>query len=125
MIISLLAQYELLERTAHHLSTLDLFHLALTCTDLYKLIRESDAIFERLKREALCDGHGLSARQNFSGLYAPDYYYHEDGHLWKCLYDEELEIRVWNRKCDAADALPCLKCGVNVCEVRAPCFLRL
>lgn len=32
-------------------------------------------------------------------------------------YDEEIEVRVWNLKCDAANALPCLKCGTNVCGV--------
>jgi hypothetical protein len=33
-------------------------------------------------------------------------------------FDEELEVRVWNIKCDETDALPCSKCEMNVCEVR-------
>lgn len=28
----------------------------------------------------------------------------------------EIEVRLYARRCDAAGALPCLRCGVNVCE---------
>jgi hypothetical protein len=117
-VVFLLSQFELLERTAQHLSTLDLLHLASTCSELYTLIRQSEPIFNRLKRVALCDGHGLKARQEFQGVYA----LHAWNFVWgkgrKAHYDEELEVRVWNLKCDAVNALPCLRCGVNVCEVR-------
>ncbi|KLO96971.1 uncharacterized protein FFNC_15076 [Fusarium fujikuroi] len=30
--------------------------------------------------------------------------------------DEEIEVRLYNIKCDEAGALPCLKCGINICE---------
>jgi hypothetical protein len=118
--ISLLcSQYELLEYIAQHLSTLDLFHLASTCSELFTVIRKSEPVFNRLRRLCLCDGRGLIARQEFRGIYAlrdTDSTSGRDGG-GKCHYDEELEVRVWNRKCDAANALPCLKCGMNVCEV--------
>lgn len=99
----LCSQYELLELLAQNLSTMDLYHTALTCSELHDLILKSQSGFERLKRVALCDGSGLKARQAY-----------ED--VW-CHFDpQEVEIRLWNLKCDEAGALPCLKCGINVCE---------
>jgi hypothetical protein len=68
--LTLVSQYELLEITASHLSTIDLLNLALTCSQLYNQIRKSEAIFERLKRVALCDGRGLKLRQEYRGLYS-------------------------------------------------------
>jgi len=117
-IVHLLLQYELLERTAQHMSTLDLLNLASTCFKLYTLIRRSENVFNRLKRLALCDGHGLKERQDFSGIYK----IHSNAYLWgptgrKPYNDEEIEVRLYNLKCDAANALPCIKCEVNVCEV--------
>ena len=116
-ILFLLLQYELLEGIAQHISTLDLLHLASTCSELYTIIRQSEPIFNRLKRVALCDGHGLKARQEFQGIYALYTMGFVRGKGRKANYDEELEVRVWNLKCEAANALPCLRCGVNVCEV--------
>lgn len=98
------------------MSTLDLFHLALTCSEYYRVIRTPDEIFHRLKRLALCDGRGLIERQEFKRLHAPSGSDHWSGNR-TAVYDEELEVQVWNRKCDAANALPCLRCQVNVCEV--------
>ncbi|KAH7418522.1 hypothetical protein BKA64DRAFT_590562 [Cadophora sp. MPI-SDFR-AT-0126] len=114
-ILSMLSQYELLERVAHYLTPRDLFHLASTNVQLYTLILKSEPIFARLKRVTLCDGHGLTMRQDFRG---PLYELYTGPYLERIgpPYDEELEVRVWNLKCDAANALPCLKCEVNVCE---------
>jgi hypothetical protein len=120
-ITSLFSQYELLTETSQYLSTLDLLHLASTCSQLHSLIRKSEPVWDHLKREALCDGHGLQARQDFKRIYElaePDDFIFGDGR--KARYDEEVEVRVWNAKCDQANALPCLKCGVNVCEVCIP-----
>jgi hypothetical protein len=64
------SQYGILLQLARHLSTLDLFHLALTCRELYGHIRSSVSIFKHLKRVATCDGRGLKLRQDFGGLYA-------------------------------------------------------
>ena len=117
-ITSLFSQYELLTETSKYLSTLDLLHLASTNSELYALIRKSEHVWDHLKRKALCDGNGLKARQEFSRIYAlaePDDFIFGDGR--EARYDEEVEVRVWNLKCDAANALPCLKCGINVCEV--------
>lgn len=117
-IVALLSQYELLEKMAHFLSALDLFHLASTNSNLYILIRKTEPIFDRLKSVALCDGHGLKIRQEFGGIYQ----LHTEDYIWgraqgrKAKYDEELEVRVWNLNCDSANGLPCLRCRVNVCE---------
>ncbi len=117
-IIALLSQYELLERTANYISTLDLFHLALVNQELYTLIRNSEPIFDRLKSVALCDGHGLKMRQDFKGIYelGPEDFIWGKGR--KAHYDEELKVRVWNLRCDSTNGLPCNRCAVNVCEVR-------
>lgn len=116
----LLSQYELLERTSHHLSALDLFNLALTCHNLYSLILESPPVFNKLKRLTICSGQGLHKRQTFTGLYKPDQYEFIDQHMYGPSYDEEIEVRLFNIKCDTYNALPCLKCGVNICEVHPP-----
>lgn len=57
---SLLSQYELLSRTASHLSAADLFNTALTCQALYSIILNSPAIFTKPKRLNICDGRGLA-----------------------------------------------------------------
>jgi hypothetical protein len=117
-VLFLLSQYELLERLAQYLRTVDLINLALTCSEYYGRIRQSEQIFERLKRVALCDGRGLKSRQEFSGEFALS-----DRHFkWgpcgrKANYDEEVEVRVWNLRCDATNPLPCLRCDINACEV--------
>jgi len=116
MVLSLLSQYELLEWIARHLSTIDLFYLSLTCSEVYQIVRQSETVFQRLKRLSLCDGRGLKARQEFKGLQRP-YYFYDEGKGYRANYDEEIEVRVWNLKCDATNALPCSKCGINVCEV--------
>jgi hypothetical protein len=57
-----------------------------------------------------------------SATISPEYIHLGIRHLWDELTDgprweEEIEVRLWNIKCDPYDALPCLKCGINVCEV--------
>ena len=96
-IFFLLSQYELLERTAQHLSALDLLNLALTCSEVHGIVRESEPVFERLKRVTLCDGHGLKARQQFQSLYAPCHYY-VNGKGRQAIYDEEIEVRSEERR---------------------------
>lgn len=102
-LIHICSQYGLLELLAQNLSTMDLYHTALTCSKLYDLILRSPKGFERLTRVALCDGSGLAARQTY-----------ED--LWRYYDPQEIEVKVWNTRCDETVGLPCLKCGVNVCE---------
>ncbi len=118
--MSLLSQYTILTRAAEYLSTLDLFHLAIASSDFYAIILHSAPVFNRLKSTALCDGTGLKERQEFRGIYAlnsdKDCRWGPTGR--RPCYDEELEVRVWNLKCDATNALPCRDCGINVCEVR-------
>ncbi|TVY58833.1 hypothetical protein LCER1_G001025, partial [Lachnellula cervina] len=116
-LLSLLSQYNILTKTAEYLSTLDLLYLSLANSRFYAVILQSPPIFTRLKLTALCDGTGLIARQNFQGIYyalRPEDFVMGKGR--KAHYDEELEVRVWNLKCDAANALPCLSCGINECR---------
>lgn len=68
-IAALTSQYQLLELTSSYLTAVDLLNLALTCSRLYTDIRKSEAIFDRLKRVAICDGQGSKARQEYRGLY--------------------------------------------------------
>jgi hypothetical protein len=113
----LLTQYPILSTLSTHLSAIDLFNLALTSTTHYDQILSSPTVFRTLTRQALCPGTGLLARQNLAGPYT----IHQRSYIWgptgrRAHYDEEIEVRLYNTKCDAANALPCLKCNVNVCE---------
>ena len=113
----IISQYGLLKCMALCLSALDLFNVGLTCHDLYSCILRSKPVFCKLKRLAICDGRGLNKRQNFVGLYKSLSGDIAKSYLGGPRFDEEVEVRLYNLKCDASNALPCLKCGVNVCEV--------
>lgn len=109
-LLSILSQYSILTTTAQYLSTLDLFHLGLANSELHGIILQSTPLFNNLKLTALCDGRGLIERQEFIGVYA---LVHPDDFVWgrtgkRAHYEEELEVRVWNIKCDLVNALPCL-----------------
>lgn len=113
---TLTAQYPILTHLASFLSTLDLYHLSLTSKHFHSHILASKSIFNTLKRSALCDGRGLKQRQNFEGPYRLgrwNYIWGKGSKIWA---DEPIEVRLWNLKCDEAGALPCRRCGVNVCE---------
>lgn len=139
-ILYLLSQYELLEILAENLSTLDLYNLGLSCREVHGRILKSKATFNHVKCLCLCDGHGLKVRQEFSGICdLPDYIYRKPVSqtveqqssrpilslpswappppIQSASFDQEIEVRVWNLNCDAANALPCVRCKVNVCEV--------
>lgn len=109
----LLSQYPILTTLSSHISTLDLHHLALASRACHSAVRRN---FDSLKRTCLCDGHGLAQRHAFSGPYAirpGAYTWGKTRKIWK---DEPIEVCLWNTTCDAAGALPCRKCGINVCE---------
>lgn len=115
-IVDLLSSYSILSSLAPWLSTLDLHSLSLISRSAYTYIRSSETIFNFLTRQSLCDGRGLAVRQAFQGLYhqSPmpgrwDINPHLSG-------DEEIEVYLYNVKCDEAQALPCIKCGINICE---------
>lgn len=111
-LLSLFSQYEILLRTAQYLTIHDLISLGSASKEAHSLILKSDSIFSRLKRTSLCCGHGLKARQDFIYPYNLEITFRRN----LPQHDEELEVRVWNLKCDATNALPCLKCNINVCE---------
>lgn len=110
-LIHLFSQYELLELAAQSLSTLDLYHTALTCSTLYTLIRTPDAKFQRLKRVNTCDGKGLAARQESPKVWATIHALVNSLSIPKA----EIKVRIFE-DCNGRGALPCIKCGINVCE---------
>ncbi|KAI2468754.1 hypothetical protein F4781DRAFT_249452 [Annulohypoxylon bovei var. microspora] len=113
VLLDLVGQYPVLESLSSYLSTLDLFHLGLTCRDYHAHILSSTKVFEALRRRSLCDGRELRRRQDV-------WSYPRVNYMWgtgrKIHRDEEIEVKLFATRCDAAGALPCRKCGINVCE---------
>ncbi|KAI1394305.1 uncharacterized protein F4822DRAFT_44831 [Hypoxylon trugodes] len=107
----LIGQYPILTTIASYLSSVDLLHLGLACRDFHALILSSTKGFEALRRDCLCDGSGLRRR-----LDAWRHYKYKWGSTRRILQDEEIEVRLFAVKCDEAGALPCVKCGINICE---------
>ncbi|KAK1718077.1 uncharacterized protein BDZ83DRAFT_586224 [Colletotrichum acutatum] len=112
----LISSYPILSILAEYVSALDLFHLAQTNRNHHAHILGSRTIFEKLRSLCLCDGRGLVQRQNFSGRYCPNYWTLLCGLPPMVVGDEEIEVKLYNVKCDEAGALPCRRCGINVCE---------
>ncbi|KAI0382293.1 hypothetical protein F5Y04DRAFT_253418 [Hypomontagnella monticulosa] len=107
VLLDLINQYPILTTLASYLSTLDLFHLGLTSHAFHSPILSSPSVFAVLRRDCLCDGRGLRHREN-----ARNYPY-----FWGQIHqDEEIEVRLFATQCDEAGALPCRKCGINICE---------
>ncbi|KAH7325604.1 hypothetical protein B0I35DRAFT_347608, partial [Stachybotrys elegans] len=113
-----LGHYPILKTLAEYLSTLDLFHLSLTCRSHHALILAPTQVFDALKRGSLCDGRGLQRRiqhlERRRWMYKWDLFVRTMG-------DEEIEVYLYTRKCDEAGALPCLRCGINICEQCREC----
>lgn len=120
--IDLISQYPVLIHFASHLSARDLYSLASTTSAFRHLLLSSPRLLIILKRHSICSGRGLLHRQNFTGRHADPYpmirevYSSAYRRLPTCQADEEVEVRVWAKECDAYNALPCVKCSVNVCE---------
>ncbi|KPM39546.1 hypothetical protein AK830_g7001 [Neonectria ditissima] len=111
----LISSYGILPTLASWMSTIDLYNLALTNRAHFSHILASP-IFRVLRSQSLCDGHGLIKRQEFRPPYFSDplaglSHEHPD-----MAGDEEIEVFLYNVKCDEAGSLPCIKCGINVCE---------
>jgi hypothetical protein len=115
-LIDLVSAYPALSALSSYLSTLDLFSLGLTSKAYYDCILASRTIFLKLSSQCICDGHGLRDRAACEGLYAFGRWRYTWGTGRKIHQDEEIEVRLFNRRCDASDTLPCCKCGINVCE---------
>ncbi|CAG9945745.1 unnamed protein product [Clonostachys rosea f. rosea IK726] len=112
----LISSYAILPTLATWMSTVDLYNLALTNRTHYSHILGSPTLFKKLRRLCLCDGRGLVKRQNFQRPYYTNRGAGEwtrNSHLYS---DEEIEVKLYNAKCDEGGALPCVKCGINVCE---------
>lgn len=113
---SITTQYPILTCLSSWLSTLDLYHLSLASKHFYTHILANKSVFDRLKRTALCDGRGLKQRQNFEGPFELKDRRYVRGDRRRVWSDEPIEVQLWARKCDEAGALPCRRCGINVCE---------
>jgi hypothetical protein len=113
----IISQYPVLGELSSFLSALDLFHLALTNKINHNYILSSKRIFDVLKRDAICDGTGLSKRQDQVGLYNIGIHHYAWGSERRIWRDEPIEVRLYRIKCDEAGSLPCIKCNINVCEV--------
>ena len=111
-ITDLISQRPILKELARFISTLDLHHLALTCQTHRSYIQRSPTAFEVLRRDCLCDGLGLTRRQIIS-IPKGAYTWGSERVIWQ---DEPIEVRLYNTKCEV-EALPCRKCGINICEV--------
>jgi hypothetical protein len=114
---TLVAQYPVLRHLSSSLSRRDLLNIALTCRTHFSFILSSRNVFEALLRDSLCDGSGLEKRQNFEGLYNLTRRSYSWGRGRKIWQDEPIEVRLYGTKCDEVNALPCVKCGVKICEV--------
>ncbi|KAK1654112.1 hypothetical protein BDP81DRAFT_309052 [Colletotrichum phormii] len=112
----LISSYPILSILAEYVSALDLLHLAQTNHNHHVHILGSRTIFEKLRSLCLCDGRGLIQRQTFSGRYCPNYWTLFCGLSPMVVGDEEIEVKLYNVKCDEAGALPCRRCGINICE---------
>lgn len=110
----LISAYPILRSLASFISSRDLFNLARTCKSNYQNILSSKRTFHALRRHCLCDGLGVLERQNFNGLYFLRgwYVWGDERRIWN---DEPIEVRLYNTKCEV-EALPCCKCGINICE---------
>ncbi|RSL74006.1 hypothetical protein CEP53_000566 [Fusarium sp. AF-6] len=108
---NLISSYSILTTLSSWISTIDLYHLALTSRTHHSFILASPQIFQVLTRQSLCDGRGLADRQEFRGLYK---IYDFDKGSKIIQRDEPVEVRLYNLKCDETSALPCVKCGVNL-----------
>ncbi|CAH0046045.1 unnamed protein product [Clonostachys solani] len=112
----LISSYAILPTLATWVSTVDLYHLALTNRVHHSHILGSPTLFKKLRSFCLCDGRGLIKRQNFQSPYRSIPRAGEwtrNSHLTS---DEEIEVKLYNAKCDEGGALPCVKCGINICE---------
>jgi len=113
---TLVSRHPILHALASFLSTVDLFHLALANRTHYSHILASRATFDTLRCDCLCDGRGLAKRQQFLGKYSLErrsYVWGKERKIWQ---DEPIEVGLYNTKCDEVGALPCRKCGINICE---------
>ena len=114
---TLVVRHPILAALSSFLSTTDFLNLALTDRIHYSYILASRATFDALRRDSLCNGSGLAKRQEFVGLYDIRRRFYALGGKRKIWQDEPIEVQLYATKCDEAGALPCRKCGINVCEV--------
>lgn len=117
----LTALYPVLSILSIYISQLDLYHISRTCKACHSYVAPGSDLFTALCRESLCDGRGLQARKTFRApLYERRNVRHKryDG-TWErpmIHFDEPIEICLDAKQCDQSDVLPCLKCGINICE---------
>lgn len=115
-ILNLLSQHPILSALSGYLSTLDLFHLGLTSRYCHALVLGSPQLFDVLKRQCLCDGRGLRHRVAAYNRSEDPESGRKISYTGGLLNDEPIEVQLYAQRCDEAGALPCLRCGINICE---------
>jgi hypothetical protein len=100
----LLSQYECLLAICRFVSSADIIHLAATCKENKTSITGSDLTYNRLKKNAVCDGKGIIAQKRVFGLHGRDHKVQQSEPDWQCL---------------GVHSKPCSDCGAQVCDVRA------
>lgn len=115
-ITTLISCYPILGTLASWISARDLRRLGRTSRTHHAHILASPLVFKALTRQSTCSGLGLILRQKQEdGIYRAkgcgrlSVNPHMDS-------DAEIEVRLYNVACDEAGALPCVGCGVNICE---------
>lgn len=115
-ITTLITSYPILQTLASWISERDLRRLGRTSRTHHAHILASRPIFEVLTRQSTCSGLGLIQRQKQDDFLNN---WRGRGHTEVnpgFQPDAEIEVRLYNITCDDGGALPCVGCGVNICE---------
>lgn len=95
-----LSLYPILSTLSRYISALDLYHLALTSKDYRTYIQPGSTAFSVLCRESLCDGSGMTTRQEYM-----EPFYHSPNIRKmtptrpRVQYDDQIEVNVWASRC--------------------------
>lgn len=114
---SILCLYPVLATLSRYLSALDLYHTAQANKTCLTYIQLGSDTFSLLCRENVCDGRGLLARQEYREPFYHSRNIRKETPRYPGVFDDDqIEVNVWAVKCDEVNALPCRRCGMNICE---------
>ena len=111
-LVDVTSQYELVKIIASELATVELFNLARTSKTLWKSLDPLSLHFNSVKSLTLCDGHVVARRL---AAHAAEMKRREVEEAYRSDHDYIDGIEALT--CLGSESLPCVKCGVNVCEV--------
>ena len=112
-LVDVTSQYGMLRIVASELTTVELFNLARTSKTLWTTLDPQSLHFKSTKSLTQCDGLVVARRLandkkevSLREIYGP---------YISRRYDKIIGIKALS--CLGREALPCVRCGVNVCEV--------